>query len=78
MITLDKWYPSVLPKAEITSVAFEKAVEKVQEEYKQALKAHKICVATHELDIELYLKRARINTIELEVFSNRKGFEVFV
>ena len=32
MITLDKWYPLVEPKQGVVTVAFEKAVEKVQEE----------------------------------------------
>ena len=47
MITLDKWYPMVLPKQyDVKQAAFDQAVERVQEEYKQALKANKIEKAT--------------------------------
>ena len=78
MIILDKWYPVVMPKNEIKNIAFEKAVEKVEEEYKQALKAHKVSLENYEYDVELYNKRARQNTIELEMFSNRRRFQIFV
>ena len=79
MIILDKWYPIVQPtRNNITILAFEQAVEKVQEEYKQALKAHKVSAANHDLDVELYNKRARQNTIELEMFANRRRFQIFV
>ena len=79
MIILDKWYPMVQPKEyNIQATAFEKAVERVDEEYKQALKAHKISLAIHELDVELYNKRGRVNTIELEMFANRRRFEIFI
>jgi hypothetical protein len=78
MIILDKWYPVVMPKTEIRSIAFEKAVEKVQEEYSQALKAHKFSLEKYENDVELYNKRARVNTIELEMFADRRRFQIFV
>jgi len=78
MIILDKWYPVVMPKTDIKSIAFEKAVEKVQEEYQQAVKANKIEAATNELDVELYNKRAKVNTLELEMFSDRRRFQIFV
>jgi hypothetical protein len=78
MITLDKWYPVVMPKTGIQTIAFEKAVEKVQEEYKQAVKANKIEAKTNELDLELYYKRARVNTLELEMFGDRRRFQIFV
>jgi hypothetical protein len=78
MIILDKWYPMVMPKNEIRNIAFKKAVEKVEEEYKQALKAHKVSLENYEYDVELYNKRARQNTIELEMFSNRRRFQIFV
>ena len=41
MIIPSKWYPMVQARHDIQTVAFDKAVEKVQEEYKEALKAHK-------------------------------------
>jgi hypothetical protein len=78
MITLDKWYPLVQPTHTATQMAFEKAVEKVQEEYKQALAAHKLVLKTEELEVELYDKRARQNTIELGSFENRRRFQIFV
>ena len=79
MITLDKWYPFVYPTPyDAKQVAFEKAVERVQEEYKQALEGHKIANATHEMEVELYDKRARQNTIELGMFENRRRFQIFV
>ncbi len=78
MITLDKWYPMVQPRHDIQSIAFDKAVERVQEEYKQALKANKIEKATHEMEVELYDKRARQHTIELGMFEDRRRFQIFV
>jgi hypothetical protein len=79
MIILDKWYPMVQPtKTNIRTLALEQAVERAQEEYKQALKAHKVSLANHEVDVELYNKRGRQNTIELEMFSDRKRFQIFV
>jgi hypothetical protein len=53
-------------------------VERVQEEYKQELKAHKIEKATESLDLELYNKRARVNQLELEMFTDRRRFQIFV
>ena len=79
MITLDKWYPMVLPKHyDVKQAAFDLAVERAQEEYKQALKANKIEKATQEMEVELYDKRARQHTIELGMFENRRRFQIFV
>jgi hypothetical protein len=78
MIILDKWYPVVMPKNEIRTIAFEKAVEKVQEEYRLAMAAHKVSLDKHEYDVELYNKRGRDNTIELEMFGDRRRFQIFV
>ena len=72
MITLDKLYPMVQPKNDIQTVAFDKAVEKVQEEYKQAVQANKIEKATIELELELYSKKARVNQLELAMFKTRR------
>lgn len=72
MITLDKLYPMVQPKHDIQTVAFDKAVEKVQEEYKQAVQANKIEKATIELELELYNKKARVNQLELAMFKTRR------
>jgi hypothetical protein len=79
MITTDRWFPLLQPKMhDVKQAAFEQAVERVQEEYKQALKAHKIEKATNELEVELYDKRARQHTIELGMFENRRRFQIFV
>jgi len=72
MITLDKIYPMVQPRSDIQTVAFDKAVEKVQEEYKQAVKANKIEKETIELELELYNKKARVNQLELAMFKTRR------
>lgn len=78
MITLDKWYPLVEPKQGVVTVAFEKAVEKVQEEYHYALEANKLERKTLDLEIELYNKRAHQNTIELESSYNYRRFQIFI
>ncbi len=78
MITLDRWYPLVEPKQGVVTVAFEKAVEKVQEEYHYALEANKLERKTLELEIELYNKRAHQNTIELESSYNYRRFQIFI
>jgi len=78
MITFDKWYPMVQPTHTATQLAFEKAVEKVQEEYRYAVAANKLEQKTAEVDLELYDKRARQNTIELGSFENRRRFQIFV
>jgi hypothetical protein len=78
MITLDRWYPLVEPKQGVVTVAFEKAVEKVQEEYHYALEANKLERKTLDLEIELYNKRAHQNTIELESSYNYRRFQIFI
>jgi hypothetical protein len=78
MITVDKWYPYIIERQGVERVAFARAVAKVQEDYEQALKANKIEIETQAFDLELYNKRARQNTIELEMFSNRRRFQIFV
>ena len=62
----------VQPKNDIQTVAFDKAVEKVQEEYKQAVQANKIEKETVELELELYNKKARVNQLELAMFKTRR------
>ncbi len=69
MITLDKLYPMVEPKQGVEAMAFNKAVKRVQDEYKQAIEANKIELATLQLELELYNKKARVQEIELQVFN---------
>jgi hypothetical protein len=78
VITLNKWYPLVQPTHTATQLAFDKAVEKVQEDYRLAVECLKQVKKTQELEVELYDKRARQNTIELGSFENRRRFEIFV
>jgi hypothetical protein len=78
MITLDKWHPLVQPTHTARQIAFDKAVEKVQEEYRQAVEAKKLELKTIELEVELYNKRAHENTIELGSFENQRRFQIFI
>jgi NAD(P)H-nitrite reductase large subunit len=78
MITFDKWYGLVQPTHTATQLAFDKAVEKVQEEYRYAVAANKLELKTLEVELELYDKKARQNTIELGSFENRRRFQIFV
>lgn len=78
MITLNKWYPMVQPTHTAKELAFDKAVEKVQEEYRYAMECLKQVKKTEELEVELYNKRGRQNTIELGSFEDRRRFAIFV
>jgi len=78
MITLDKWYPMVQPRHDVQTVAFDKAVERAQEDYRNVIKAKKVEKATETLDLELYNKRARVNQLELEMFTDRRRFQIFI
>ncbi len=59
----------VEPKQGVEAMAFNKAVKRVQDEYKQAIEANKIELATLQLELELYNKKARVQEIELQVFN---------
>jgi hypothetical protein len=59
----------VEPKQGVEAMAFNKAVERVREEYKQAIEANRIELATLQLELELYNKKARVQQIELQVFN---------
>jgi len=72
MIIPSKWYPLVQARHDFETVVFDKAVEKAQEQYKEAIKAHKIEQVRAELDLELYNKKARVNELELSMFKTRK------
>ena len=78
MITFDKWYGLVQPTHTAKELAFDKAVEKVQAEYRYAIAANKLELKTAEMALELYDKRARQNTIELGSFEDRRRFQIFV
>jgi len=78
MITLNKWYPLVQPTYDAKNIAFDRAVEKKQEEFRLAVECKKLVIKTLELEVELYNKRARQNTISLENISNCRHFAIFV
>jgi hypothetical protein len=78
MISLNKWYPMVQPNYDARMVAFDKAMEKKLEQYKEAVKCKKLAIKTQELEVELYNKRASENTISLENINNHRRFAIFV
>ncbi len=78
MITLNKWYPLVQPTYTARQLAFEKAVEKVQEDYKYAVECLKQVKKTEDLEVELYNKRGQQNVIELGSFDDTRRFRIFV
>lgn len=79
MIQLHKWYPFVSPKEyDIKAIAFERRMERLEFEHQQEIKADKVRKAVEAYDLELYNKRARQHTIELEVFKDTKRFDKFV
>jgi hypothetical protein len=68
MIIPSKWFPSVQPRYDFQTVVFDKAVEKIQEDYKLAIEAHKVEMKIEELEVELYNKRARVTQLEIGIF----------
>jgi chromosome segregation ATPase len=52
--------------------ALERRAERLEEEYKQTLKMHKIKDKIDDLEFELYVKKAERNQLNLEIFTNRK------
>ena len=79
MISLHKWYPFVYPKEyDVRAMAFEKRVERLEAEYLLEVEAQKIRDSIEAHALELYDKRARQNTIEIEAFANRKRIDILV
>jgi hypothetical protein len=79
MIQLHKWFPFVHPSPyDVRAIAQEKRAERLEYEYKLALEAAKIEKAVDALEIELYNKRARQRTIELEIFNSTRHFDKLV
>ena len=70
---LYKWYPMVQPGGEPTKTdALERRQQRLEEEYKQALKMKKVKDKIDDLEFELYVKKAQRNQLSLEIFTNRK------
>jgi hypothetical protein len=78
VITFNKWYCLVQPTHTARQLAFDKAVEKVQEDYRYAYECLQQVEKTRDMEIELYNKRGLQNTIELGSFENRRRFQIFV
>ena len=79
MIQLHKWYPFVHPTPyDIKAIAADRRAERLEYEYKLAVEAEKVNKAVDALEIELYNKRARQHTIELEIFNNTRRFDKYV
>jgi chromosome segregation ATPase len=63
----------VQPGGEPTKTdALERRVERMQEEYAQALKMKKVKDKIDDVEFELYVKKAERNQLRLEIFTNRK------
>jgi len=70
---IHKWYPMVQPGGEPTRTdALERRQQRLEEEYKQALKMKKVKDKIDDLEFELYVKKAERNQLSLEIFTNRK------
>ena len=70
---IHKWYP-MLDVADYPTKtdAIERRAERLQEEYAQALKMKKVKDKIDDLEVELYVKKAQRNQLNLEIFTNRK------
>ena len=78
MITLHKWYPFVFPSPrDIKAEAVERRIERLEYEHHLEVEAQKMRKKVDDYDLELYNKRARENTIDLEIFSNKRHFDKF-
>ena len=70
---LHKWYPMIgLADYPTKTDALERRHQRLDEEYKQALKMTKVKQKIDELEVELYVKKAERNQLSLEIFTNRK------
>jgi len=79
MIQLRKWYPFVFPTPyDVKAIASERRAERLEYEYKLAVEYEKVNKAVDALEIELYNKRARQNTLEIEIFNNTRRFDKYV
>jgi hypothetical protein len=78
MIQIHKWYPFVFPSSrDIKAEAVESRIERLEYERHLVAEAEKMRKKVDDYDLELYNKRARQNTLELEIFSNKRHFDKF-
>lgn len=76
MIQLRKWFPFVHPTPyDVKAIAADRRAERLEYEYKLAVEYEKVNKAVDALEIELYNKRARQRTIELEIFNSTRHFD---
>ena len=70
---IHKWYP-MLGVADYPSKtdAIERRQQRLEEEYKQAVKMTKVKEKIDDLEFQLYVKKAEQNQLRLEIFTNRK------
>jgi adenosine deaminase len=52
--------------------AIERRQQRLEEEYKQAVKMTKVKEKIDDLEFQLYVKKAEQNQLRLEIFTNRK------
>jgi hypothetical protein len=70
---MHKWYPMVQPEGYPNRTdALQRRAERLEEEYKQALKMHKVKNKIDDLEVELYNKRFEQHKLSIEIFQNRK------
>jgi chromosome segregation ATPase len=70
---LYKWFPMAQPEVYPTKTdALERRAERINEEYKQALKMKKVEDKIDDLEFQLYVKKSERNQLSLEIFTNRK------
>ncbi len=68
-----KWYPMVQPEGYPNRTdALQRRAERLEEEYKQALKMKKVKNKIDDLEVELYNKRFEQHKLSIEIFQNRK------
>ena len=79
MIQLHKWFPFVFPTPyDVRAIAAERRAERLEYEYRLALKYEKVNKTVDALEVELYNKRAWQRTVELEIFNNTRRFDRYV
>ena len=70
---IHKWFPMVQPEGYPNRTdALERRAERLEEEYKQALKMKKVKNKIDDLEVELYNKRFEQHKLSIEIFQNRK------
>ena len=70
---IHKWFPMLGAADHPTRADLrERRMERLEEEYKQALMMKKVKDKIDDLEFELYVKKAERNQLSLEIFTNRK------